>query len=432
MRYQSWGRFPKAAQKVMHQEWTAELLQRPSPAETLLPRGLGRSYGDSCLNAGQWLLSTEKLNRFISLDRSSGVLRCEAGVTLAEVLELVVPLGWFLPVTPGTKFVTVGGAVANDVHGKNHHQAGNFGHHVTRLELLRSDGTRRICSPSENFDWFAATIGGLGLTGLITWVEFTLKPIYNPMINQEVVRFDSAREFFDISRDSAEDYEYSVAWVDCLARGSSLGRGHFIRGNHAPAREKAVSRSTSSRTVPFDLPSFALNPLTVKAFNTAYYWRQLKRLKRSTVHFDPFFYPLDVIHHWNRIYGRRGFVQYQLVVPYKEDDGAALLEVLGRISRAEQGSFLAVMKIFGDVPSLGMLSFPRSGCTLALDFPATSRVFRLLDELDQVVVQAGGAIYPAKDARMKPETFRASFPRLEEFKQFVDPAFSSSFWRRVS
>lgn len=432
-RYESWGRYPKSEPAAVEPVyWRSEPLRLDRFDRPVLPYGLGRSYGDSCLNDGGVLLDTLGLNRFISFDTDRGILRCEAGVTVDEILEVIVPHGWFLPVTPGTKHVTVGGAIANDIHGKNHHVAGTFGCHVTKFELERSTGERIICSPTENAELFRATIGGLGLTGLILWAEFTLKSIDNAMIQMERIRFASLDEFFEISAESADTYEYIVAWIDCLAQGSELGRGVFIRGNHVEGDHGLMTNGDSFLRVPFEFPSFALNPLTMKAFNSAYYRSQLRKHVRKIVHYEPFFYPLDAVGDWNKIYGRRGFFQYQCVVPTGAD-GAAIREIIRRIVESGQASFLDVLKEFGDVPSPGMLSFPRPGVTLALDFPNEGeKTLALFDELDALVREGGGVVYPAKDARMSAENFQAFYPEWKAFSRYVDPNFSSSFWRRVT
>jgi FAD/FMN-containing dehydrogenase len=370
----------------------------------------------------------------MSFDESKGLLRCEAGVSLAEILAVMVPRGWFLPVSPGTKFVSVGGAIANDIHGKNHHRAGTFGCHVTRFELLRSNGERLTCSPDENSELFRATIGGLGLTGIILWAEFQLKPIVNPYIDMDHIRFASLDEFFAISAESDQDYEYTMSWVDILIGGDNLCRGIFMRGNHNQSRELA-SKPVKKRlplALPFNFPSFVLNTLTVKTFNELFYHAQLSKRSHKVVPYEPFFYPLDSIHEWNRMYGKRGFLQYQFVVPF-EVAHDAMKEILARIRHSGEGSFLTVLKKFGDVQSPGMLSFPRPGLTLALDFAFSGqKTLQLLEDLDKIIRQSGGAVYPAKDARMSAESFQAFFPRWREFAQYVDPHFSSSFWRRVS
>jgi FAD/FMN-containing dehydrogenase len=394
---------------------------------------LGRSYGDSCLNDGGDLLVTKAFHHLLAFDVERGVVRCEAGVTLDELLRVIVPRGWFLPVTPGTKFITVGGAIANDVHGKNHHRAGTFGCHVTQFELLRSTGERLICSPTENAAWFAATIGGLGLTGLITWAEFQLLRVDNSLIEVEELQFANLQEFFAISAESDADFEYTVSWVDCLAEGPALGRGIFMRGNHARGENLSRRLHRSPRlSVGLEFPDFVLNRYSIQAFNTLYYAKAAVGLGRKVVHYDPFFYPLDALNHWNRIYGRRGFFQYQFVVPFSSDQ-AVIREIFQRIAASGQGSFLAVLKTFGERKSPGMLSFPAPGVTLALDFANqgwdTEVLFR---ELDQVVLAAGGRVYPAKDARMPAQVFQECYPRWQEFRQYIDPAFSSSFWRRVS
>ena len=431
--YASWGNYPATRQEVQRLFWRHAALPRQAEGSSLLPYGLGRSYGDSCLNDGGTLLDVTGLDHLIDFDAETGLLRCEAGLSLAAILELMVPRGWFLPVTPGTKFVTVGGAVANDVHGKNHHRAGTFGRHVTQLELLRSDGQRLSCSPRENEELFRATIGGLGLTGLITWVEFNLKPISSERIERESIKFSSLSEFVELTEDSDERYEYTVAWIDSLARGQRLGRGFFFRGNHAVGSANVLKAGRRSKlSVPFFAPNFVLGPWTVRGFNTLYYRRQTRKVVANSVHYDPFFYPLDAVGNWNRLYGKRGFLQYQFVVPL-ERGLEATRHVLSRIAASGEGSFLAVLKVFGEAPAPGMLSFPMPGFTLALDLPQRGAgTLSLLNRLDRVVTEYGGRVYPAKDARMSAASFEAFFPRWREFAQFIDPAFSSSFWRRVT
>ncbi|MBI9075207.1 MAG: FAD-binding oxidoreductase [Desulfatibacillum sp.] len=397
-----------------------------------LPYGNGRSYGDSCQNTGGVLLDCRGLNHLMAFDRKTGVLKCEAGVLLSQILRLAIPHGWFLPVTPGTRFVTVGGCIANDVHGKNHHRAGAFGCHVRCFELKRSNGQSLICSPKENTDLFRATIGGLGITGLITWAEIQLAPCQNPLIGQETIRFPNLGEFFTLSDESDQKYEFTVAWVDCLARGRSLGRGHFIRGNfiNKPAHYPAYGRK--ALPMPIDPPFSLVNSLSLKIFNALYYSRQATKKSAKTVRYEPFFYPLDSIDNWNRLYGKRGFYQYQCVIP-PETSRDGIREILERIAMSGLGSFLAVLKKFGNIPSPGLLSFPRPGVTLALDFPNLGEKTRnLLSSLDQVVSHAGGALYPAKDARMSEEMFRQSFPGTDAFIPFIDPAFGSCFWNRVN
>lgn len=425
---QSWGRYPTVQQRIV--ALTDRQRALPAIEGTALPYGNGRSYGDSCLNPDGVLLHTRGWDRYLAFDPASGLLRCEAGVTFADIIELALPQGWFLPVTPGTRHVTVGGAIANDVHGKNHHRAGNIGHHVRRFELLRSDGERRICAPGDSL--FAATVGGLGLTGVVTWAELQLKRVPGPWMETESIRFDRLDEFFALSAESASSHEYTVAWIDCLASGRDLGRGHFLRADHAPGETAAGSPSSAPRlAMPFTPPFSLVNRLSLRPFNSLYYHRQRARRQRAMVHYAPYFYPLDGIRDWNRMYGPRGFLQHQCVLPPAQSrDGIEAL--LREIARSGSGSFLAVLKEFGDLPSLGMLSFPRPGTTLALDFPNTGPdVFALLDRLDAIVDEAGGAVYPAKDARMSGAHFRKAFPRWQEFQSHIDPKFSSGFWRRV-
>ena len=434
-RYQSWGRYPTVHQDGSKLWWRSDPLPALSTPESagLLPYGNGRSYGDVCLNPGGSLLDCRGLRRLIAFDARNGVIRCESGVLLSDILAFATPRGWFLPVTPGTQFVTVGGAIANDVHGKNHHVAGTFGRHVLRFELLRSDGSRLQCSTEENPDWYGATIGGLGLTGLITSAEIQLKPVHTQFIDQETIRFRNLTDFARIAEESDDSFQYTVAWIDSLARGKSLGRGIFFRGNHAKETSRdAPGFSPPRLRVPIT-PLFSLvNRLSVRVFNSLYLRRPFSNGKREQVHFRPFFYPLDSVRDWNRIYGARGFLQYQCVVPMAAAE-PAVTEILERIAGAGEGSFLTVLKRFGHLTSPGLLSFPREGFTLAVDFPNRgSRTLDLLDRLDEVTLGAGGAVNPSKDARMSPRTFQASFPDWKRFSAFMDPAFSSAFWRRVT
>lgn len=396
----------------------------------MLPFGQGRSYGDSCLNDGGMVLGTAALDRFIAFDAARGVLRLEAGVTLDKLLALTVPKGWFLPVTPGTQFVSIGGAIANDIHGKNHHLAGCFGNHVLCFELLRSSGERLVCSAGENAELYRATIGGLGLTGLITWAEVQLLPISGPYIATDNVALGNLDDFFAVSAASS-GFTYTVAWIDSLARGAHLGRGIFFRGNHAeevaaPRGEPLMQRLRF--VVPVDFPAAVLRRSTIRGFNALYRAVQVRGTGPGRVHYRPFFYPLDSVAAWNRVYGRRGLVQYQCVVTGQD----AVARLLERISYDSTGSFLTVLKVFGDVRSPGMLSFPRPGITLALDFPFEGEeTLALCRALDDIVHNAQGALYPAKDARMSPAMFEHSYPMWREFSRYVDPRFSSSFWRRV-
>ena len=430
--YVSWGRYPKIppAAEAYRYYWTDQPL--PTTTHTLLPYGNGRSYGDCCLNGKEALIDMRPLDRFLSFNPETGILRCEAGTLLADILSTVVPHGWFLPVTPGTRFVTVGGAIANDVHGKNHHRTGTFGSHVRNLVLRRSDLGIVQCSQKENQQLFHATIAGLGLTGLILQAEIQLRPITNPGIHVETIRFPNLDGFFDLSIESDRDNEYTVAWIDCLARGRSLGRGHFIRGNHATSQEKLPPSPGKTWSFPVELPFPLVNTWSLKAFNSLYYRKQLVQTRHTYIHYEPFFYPLDGIRYWNRIYGRQGFLQYQCAVP-TTSARESIRVLLETIASARKGSFLSVLKVFGNRPSPGMLSFPRPGVTLALDFPNEGQpTLDLLDQLDLIVAGAGGAVYPAKDARMSANHFQEYFPRWKEFESLVDPRFSSSFWRRVT
>ena len=433
-RYHSWGRYPQTAQSAVVVHWRTLPLPIPRDSQrTFLPFGNGRSYGDVCLNSGGVLLDARGLDRFISFDSAEGVLRCESGVLLSEILALTVPRGWFPPVVPGTRFVTIGGAIANDIHGKNHHSAGTFGCHVRCLELLRSDGQRLRCSPSENPEWFRATVGGLGLTGLILWAEIALKRIDNPMMEVETVRYGQLDDFFALSMESDEKYEYTVAWVDSMARGKHLGRGHFIRANHAAPGSTQLSAPRYQASMAVDLPFSLVNRTSARIFNTVYYRKQVRKQSTGLTHYDPFFFPLDQLQHWNRLYGPRGFHQYQCLLPLSSAGRNALREIFTRGARGGIECFFSVLKVFGTHQSPGLLSFPRTGVTVTVDLcHRGERTLRLLDDFDEVVRTAGGAVYPAKDARMSGASFRQYFPQYLELEPFRDPQFNSSFWRRLT
>jgi FAD/FMN-containing dehydrogenase len=430
----SWGRVVRRPQLVARPAFRDQIgaaLAAGSHGASYLATGLRRSYGDSCLNSDGRLIETTHLNRFMSFDPDAGALRAEAGASLADILALVVPHGWFLPTTPGTRFVTLGGAVANDVHGKNHHRAGTFGRHVRAIGLMRSDGDRLVLSPTEMPELFAATIGGLGLTGIIEWVEIGLVPIPSSRLNVETIPFRSLEAFWDIARASVDTHEHTVAWIDCVASGASLGRGVFSRANWQTHDDRAAHRAPGWKRVPFDAPAGLLNGWTIRALNEVYYRLQRRKTSVRAEHYAPFFYPLDAIADWNRLYGRPGMYQYQCVIPSPVQE-VAVRALLGEIVAAGEASFLAVLKTFGALPSPGLLSFPREGATLALDFRNRGApTLRLMERLDAIVRDAAGALYPAKDGRMSGALFRLGYPGWERFSSFVDPAVESDFWRRV-
>lgn len=435
--YQSWGRVDHPRQQIVRPAFTADAAPALHGLRSALPYGMGRSYGDSCLNEGGALLDMRALDRFISFDPETGVLEVEAGVTLAAILAHLTRLAapgrsWFLPVSPGTKFVTIGGAIANDVHGKNHHSAGCFGNHVLSFRLLRSDGIVRECSLEQEPALFAATIGGLGLTGLILSATLQMKRVPSLWLEMEDIRFAGLAAFDRLSGEST-GWDYTVAWTDCLAQGAALGRGIFTRARHVERTgPPPVPVLQPRRSIPVDLPGFALNSLSVAAFN-ALYWRRAPWVPvRRIASYEKAFYPLDAIGQWNRIYGPRGFHQYQCVIPtaHAADAVAALLRT---IAEAKQGSFLAVLKTLGSVASPGLMSFPMAGTTLALDFPNHGLpTYDLLNRLDAITAAAGGRIYPAKDGRVSAGDFQRGYPQWRDFARHVDPHFSSSFWRRVS
>lgn len=429
-KYQSWGLYPKdVAKNVKKIYWRYENTVFDTNNK-VLPYGLGRSYGDVCLNKGGTLIDTTELNHFINFDKENGLLKCESGTTLEQVLELIVPYSWFLPVTPGTKFVTIGGAIANDVHGKNHHKAGSFGHFVNNLELLRSDGKTYFCSKKENLELLKSTIGGLGLTGLILTSEISLKKIESEYLYLETLKFKSIDEFFEINDNSEKNFEYTVAWLDCTNGGANSVRGIYQRANHIKYKS-SKNRNKSRLKIPFVLPFSIINQFTNYIFNFLYYSKQFEKIVEQVVHYDKFFFPLDGVGNWNFLYGKKGFLQYQFVIP-KENCKNNLITILNEFKKEGLTSFLAVLKTFGNFPKAGKLSFSRNGLTLAIDFPITSSIFRALEKIDEMIIEFGGAIYPAKDARMKSKTFQISFPELREFVHYKDPMFTSSFWERVN
>lgn len=431
----SWGRFPHFEQLAEPVVWRCDvntlILDAVRRGNETLAFGNGRSYGDSCYATSDKVIETRGLSRFIRADWSSGLVCVEAGMTIDELLQVCVPRGWFMPVSPGTKYATIGGALANDVHGKNHLHMGTFGSHIRSFALSRSDGELHICSMTENSDLFCASIGGLGLTGIVLWVEFQLKAIQSSLMNACSIRFDSLREFHDLSGKLDDANAYSVAWIDCVSGGNSLGRGIYSVGNHAldGPLEYDDRRKLS---VPVTPPVSCVNALSLKTFNSLYFHRHPRHPKSFRQSYEPFFYPLDAMLHWNRIYGRSGFQQYQCVIP----TGAAvdsINEILERISRSGRGSFLAVLKRFGDIKSPGWMSFPVPGLTLALDFPESrASNERLFQDLDGIVRLARGRLYPAKDAHMSGTDFRQAYPCWERVERLRDRALNSRFWKRVT
>jgi len=339
---------------------------------------------------------------------------------------LVMPRGWILPVTPGTQIVTVGGAIANDVHGKNHHVVGSFGDHVQQLTLLRTDGEVIDCGPRHRSDWFAATVGGIGLTGVILTVEIQLRQVAGPWLDTETVPYENLSEFFDLADRSESNWEHTVSWIDCI----SGNRGLFMRGNHveAPPKKEPLPRRLSMPIMP---PISLVNQASLRLFNMAYFNLKKRQAGHTLTHYESFFYPLDNIQEWNRMYGPKGFYQYQCVVP-RPDGQQAVEAMLREITRAGAGSFLAVLKTFGDRKPMGMLSFPQPGVTLALDFPNNgTKTLKLFEQLDAIVREVGGRIYLAKDARQPRDLFEAGYPKLAEFLHYRDPGISSAMSRRL-
>lgn len=423
----NWGNYPVMETEEKSFSFTQELTAALKETEKIIARGNGRCYGDASL--AEQTISTLKYDKILSFDQDNGIFECQSGLMLDQILEVIVPKGWFLPVTPGTKFITVGGAVASDVHGKNHHVDGSFSAHVLEMDVLLASAETITCSAHMNSDLFWATCGGMGLTGIITRVKFDLKKIETSYIKQKQVKAKNLEEVIELF-EKYRNYTYSVAWIDCLKKGENFGRSILMLGEHARIEDLDENKKKDPLKLPgkkqiafpFTLPSFVLNQFTVKAFNFLFYAKNTRKEINNIVSYEPFFYPLDAVLHWNRGYGKKGFVQYQFVLPLSGKQG--LVEILKRISDQGLGSFLAVLKVFGKQDDL--ISFPTEGYTLALDFPVRDGLFDFLDELDKIVLKYGGRIYLSKDARMKPEIFWKSYPNATKFLDIVrryNPAF---------
>ena len=413
----NWGKYP-----VIEGDIRSFRGHHPSNGTTWIPRGMGRCYGDASL--APLMLSNLPRNRYLHFDESIGVLHCEAGVTFAQLLEDFVPRGWFPPVTPGTKFVSLGGAIASDVHGKNHHLEGAISKHLLSFELLLPDGRRITCSRSEHDQIFWATIGGLGLTGTILNLKLKLKAIQSSFISNKHIKARNLEEIFDLL-DQFEATTYSVAWLDCLASGKQMGRSILMNGEHTLAEDLHHKKQRQSPlqlpekkklSVPLDFPPIVMNKWSMKAFNFAYYHKLLNKEKSFIGDYDSFFYPLDSIHAWNRIYGKKGFVQYQFVIP-KEAGKKGMEDILKKISKSSTGSFLTVLKLLG--PGEGIMSFPMEGYTLALDFPVSNKLFPMLDELDHMVFHYGGRVYLTKDSRLKANMLEKMYPQIHDFRKVL-------------
>lgn len=412
----NWNNYPVVEGREISFDYGKEIATKLPKAS--IPHGNGRCYGDASLSSD--VVNTLRYDKLLAFDEVNGIITCQSGLLLSDLLQIIVPRGWFLPVTPGTKFITVGGAVASDVHGKNHHVEGSFSRHVLSISVLTGTGQIIVCSPDADPDLFQATCGGMGLTGVILDVKFRLKRIHTAYIRQKQIRARNLDEIMDLFRENSGS-TYSVAWIDCLKSGKHFGRSILILGEHATTDEvKAdnvlLPKEKSLLTVPFYFPSFVLNGFSVRAFNAVYYAKNYKKTLESVVHYDGFYYPLDSILNWNRIYGKRGFVQYQFVLPL-ETSRQGLVDIMTRINRRGAGSFLAVLKLFGEQDDL--ISFPMRGYTLALDFPIEPGLFAFLDELDNIVADYGGRIYLSKDARMKSEIFWRTYPHAEEFRAIL-------------
>jgi FAD/FMN-containing dehydrogenase len=411
MLLEGWGRHPIIDAEIGHPQDGESAARMVRSGPPLIAHGLGRSYGDSALAARA--LQSDRLNLMLGFDPSTGVLSCQAGVTLDEILRLFVPKGWFPAVTPGTKYVTVAGAIASDVHGKNHHSGGCFSECVDSLDLLQADGSVVAASRSHNADLFRATCGGMGLSGVILQATLRLKPIRSALIRRTTYRTRDLDELLG-RFEATRSLPYSVAWIDCLSQGKALGRSVLDVGDFAD-EGPLQAHAEPKLGVPLVPPISPVNPLTMKAFSAALYHKVLRKERRSLVHYETFFYPLDQVLHWNRMYGKSGFTQYQFVIP-KAAGPKGLRGVLESVAASQLGSFLAVLKVMG-AANANPLSFPLDGYTLALDFKLTPAVYPLLDELDARVLDLGGRVYLAKDVRLSEASFKRMYPRWREFQE---------------
>lgn len=433
-----WGNIPKSSSKVAYPAYVQEFKELLN-ANKILSRGKGRSYADQATNTNEVILKTERLNHFLSFDETKGILTCEAGVTLDEIIRHLTPRGWFPMITPGTKYVTLGGAIANDVHGKAHHVDGSFVNCVYEFTILLANGSIVKASRSENSDLFWANFGGLGLLGTILTATIQLRKIETTYFKQKAVAAQNLEEMLHAIDTCDQEYAASVAWIDSLATGEKLGRGVLTMGNHATLQDlpphlrsnplKIGKKPTLS--VPLYLPDFTLNTFTVNLLNVVLYWKQ--KTGTGIAHYENFFYPLDMINDWNKGYGKRGFIQYQFVLPLK-DGHYNIRTILQEITKSKCIPFLNVLKKFGK--GQGLLSFPVEGYTFAIDFPVTDKLKSFTQKLDKMVLEMGGRIYLGKDAYLDEATFKAMYPQHKEWlaiKHKYDPLnkFSSDLSRRI-
>jgi decaprenylphospho-beta-D-ribofuranose 2-oxidase len=410
-----WGRVHKASCLAARPERQAELAACFAAEGSLLAHGAGRSYGDAALNSGGRAVITTRLDRLLAFDRDSGLLVAEPGVTFGDLFAVFLPLGFAPPVAPGTGFATLGGGVANDVHGKNHHLVGSLGQHLEWLDLRLPNGESRRLIRADNSPLWRATVGGLGLTGLIERVALRMRPVPSNALRVRRRRIRDLDEFLDAFIEHSKT-DYVVGWIDALARGRELGRG--VLETAVPAEAGLSPAGFKQRRVPFDFPSIALNGVTVRAFNAVYRSRVPLGGVERTMHYERFLFPLDAVHEWNRIYGRRGFHQFQCVLPF-EAGAAALRRLLESIAHSRRGSFLAVLKSMGERGG-GYLSFPAPGYTLALDFPNAPGVATLMGELERITADHGGRVYLAKDATLHPALLPIMYPELDRYREVLD------------
>ena len=415
----NWGLYPTISANVFEPHSYNEVINLIKNNESIIARGNGKCYGDASLSKN--IISTTSLNKIISFDEQNGIIQCQSGVLLSSMVELIVPKGYFLPVSPGTKFITIGGAFASDIHGKNHHIEGVFSDHVTEIKLINQNA--ELVQLSQNDPLFIQTAGALGLTGVVVELTLRLKKIETSYIKQTSIKAKNLEEIFQLFEDY-KNFTYSVAWIDCLAKGPAMGKSILLLGEHAKKEDVKNTNDILSihkkafLNIPFYLPSFTLNSYFIKVFNFLFYVKNISKVRTSFIHYDPYFYPLDKINNWNRIYGKKGFIQYQFVLP-KEKSYEGISKILAILAENNLGSFLAVLKLFGKSYENRYLEFPIEGYTLAVDIKIDDALWDVLDKLDSIVTELGGKIYLTKDARMLNDSFEKQYPnQIKAEKKF--------------
>lgn len=412
MQLKSWGQHPKVKHKIYTFYKEQQLTTLLKENKEFITFGNGRSYGDSALN--KHIIHTNNFKHFISFNEKKGILHCQSGVLISDIIKTFVSKGWFLKITPGTKLITIGGAIASDVHGKNHHTEGCFSTCVEELNIMLADGKTKKCSKNKNKELFHATCGGMGLTGIILDAKISLKKINSKFINQTTIKTNNLKETFDLFKKYATT-EYSSAWIDCLAKDKEIGKSLFIMGKFSEDGDLSF-KEQKNLNIPLNLPSFIVNHFSIKFFNWLYYNKNSNKISKKKSDIDSFFYPLDKVKNWNRIYGKKGFIQYQFILP--ESVGyAGIKEILTIVSKKQKASFLAVLKLYGETNE-NYLSFPMKGYSLAIDFKIDDSIFDFLNNLDEIVIKYNGRVYLTKDARVSKKIFEQGYSKIDLFRKF--------------